>query len=198
MIVATVSNSEEILLAKGADLIELRLDLGKFANLNRGRYILTFRRKADGGKYEGSEENRIKMLKSFSEKISAEFVDLEYDVSDEFFQIFDCKIIESYHNFKETPKFEYLRDLVESKRGYYFKIATMGNSKEDWKTIVKLLLDYENIIAFLMGEKFKFTRIASFLLGSPMLYCYVGSKKAPGQFELSEAVEILKKLGVRL
>lgn len=197
MIVATVSSAEEIDLAEKADLIELRLDLGNFKDLRGGRYIVTFRRKVDGGRYEGSEEKRIEELRKFVEKVSAEFVDLESDLSDEVFESFDCKIIESYHNFKETPSFGFLKDLVESKRGEYFKIATIGKSKEDWKKIAKLLLEYENLIAFLMGEEFKFTRIASLFLGSPMVYCYVGRKKAPGQFELGEMIKILEILGLR-
>lgn len=197
MLVATVSSQEEISLADKADLIELRLDLGKFENLRSGRYIVTLRRKIDGGRYEGSEEERIGELKILAKKAYAEFVDLEQDLEDEIFKLFDCKIIESYHNFKETPRYEALKDLVESKRGDYFKIATMGNSMEDWRKIAKLLLEYENLIAFLMGEEFKFTRLASLLLGSPMAYCYVGSKKAPGQFELGEMIETLKLLGLR-
>lgn len=197
MIVATVSGCEEITLAQKADLIELRLDLGEFIELPRGEYIVTYRRKIDGGKYEGSEEKRIQVLKNFSERVSAKFVDLEVDLEDDVLKFFDCRIIESYHNFRETPRFEILKDLVESRRGDYFKIATMGKSNEDWKTIAKLLLEYEDLIAFLMGEDFRFTRIASLLLGSPMVYCYVGTKKAPGQFELGELVSILEILGVR-
>jgi len=197
MIVATVSSLEEIKLAEKADLIELRLDLGVFENLREGRYIVTFRRRIDGGKYEGGEEERIWKLRSFAEKVSAEFVDLENDLNDEVFKAFNCKVIESYHNFKETPSFDFLKNLVESKRGDYFKIATMGKSNEDWRKIAKLLLEYENLIAFLMGEEFKFTRLASLLLGSPMVYCYVGSKKAPGQFELNEMIRMLEILGLR-
>ncbi|MEM4712828.1 MAG: type I 3-dehydroquinate dehydratase [Archaeoglobaceae archaeon] len=197
MIVATVSSLEEIKLAEKADLIELRLDLGEFESLRAGRYIVTFRRRIDGGKYEGGEEERIWKLRSFVERISAEFVDLENDLGDDVFKAFKCKVIESYHNFKETPSFEFLKDLVESKRGDYFKIATMGKSNEDWRKIAKLLLEYENLIAFLMGEEFKFTRLASLLLGSPMVYCYVGSKKAPGQFELNEMIRTLEILGLR-
>ncbi|TDA26968.1 MAG: 3-dehydroquinate dehydratase [Archaeoglobi archaeon] len=196
MLVATVSSSREIELANAADLLELRLDLGNFDFLPKLRYIVTCRRKADGGAYEGSEETRIEKIKIFAEKVNAEFVDIEFDVPDDFLD-FKCGIIESYHNFKETPSFEFLRDLVESKRGDYYKIATMGKTMDDWKKIVRLLLEFEDIIAFLMGEEFRFTRIASALLGSPFIYCYVGLKKAPGQIELNEALKILKSLGVR-
>lgn len=195
-LVATVSNLNEILIAKNADFIELRLDLGKFESIPPGNYIVTFRRESEGGSYKGDERNRIENLKIFSEKIKAAFVDLECDLPDSIFDIFRCGIIESYHNFKNTPELSFLKDLVENKRGDYFKIATMGNSKEDWIKIVKILTEYENVIAFLMGENFRFTRIFSAFLGSPFIYCYVGEKKAPGQIELREVIEILKLLGV--
>lgn len=196
-LVATVSNSNELALAKGADLVELRLDLGEFKEIPEGKYIITCRRKKEGGLYEGAEEKRIEKIKYFAEKTNAEFVDLEFDLQDRYFDHFDCRIIESYHNFNETPNYEFLRELVENKRGDYFKIATLGKSFEDWKKIVKLLMEFENVVAFLMGENFKFTRIFSALLGSPLIYCYVGTKKAPGQIELNDAVQILKLLGVR-
>lgn len=196
-LVATVSNSQELALAKEADLVELRLDLGEFKELPKGKYIITCRRKKDGGLYEGDEEKRIEKIRLFAKKTDAEFVDLEFDLQDRYFDHFDCKIIESYHNFTETPNYEFLRHLVENKRGDYFKIATLGNSIEDWRKIVKLLLEHENVVAFLMGEDFKFTRIFSAFLGSPLIYCYVGTKKAPGQIELSEAIRILSLLGVR-
>ncbi|MEM2324515.1 MAG: hypothetical protein QXK70_01430 [Archaeoglobaceae archaeon] len=39
--------------------------------------------------------------------------------------------------------------------------------------------------------------MVSAFLGSPFIYCYVGKKKAPGQIELGEAIEILRILGVK-
>jgi len=196
-LVATVSDDREVLLASQADLIELRLDLGGDFSVGRGKYIITCRRTSEGGLYSGEEEKRIEKIRYFAEKTGAEYVDLEFDLHDKFFEYFDCKIIESYHNFVETPDYAYLKKLVENKRGDLFKIATLGRSMEDWRKIVRLLLDSEGVIAFLMGEKFRFTRIASALLGSPLIYCYVGTKKAPGQLELREALEILSLLGVR-
>lgn len=196
-LVATVSSKEEITLADEADLIELRLDLGNFESIPEGKYIITCRRNSDGGSFRGGEEDRIRRIKFFAEKTEAEFVDLEHDLPNNIFEDFDCGIIESYHNFVETPDYGFLRDLVKNKRGDYFKIATLGRSMEDWRKIAKILLEFDDVVAFLMGEKFRFTRIASALLGSPLIYCYVRNKKAPGQLELREAVQILKLLGVK-
>ncbi len=195
-IVATVSGIDEIELAKKADVIELRLDLGNFAKekLPTAEYIVTFRRKVDGGKYEGDDERRIKILKDYEDV--ATYVDLECDLSDSTFEIFNCKIIESYHNFKETPSYEFLKELVSNRRGDYFKIATLGKTKSDVRKIVRLLLEFDDVIAFLMGKEFTFTRVLAVMLGSPFIYCYVGESKAPGQIEVGEARKVFEILGL--
>ncbi len=196
-LVATVSSDGELKLAKKADVIEFRLDFGEISAKTDREKILTIRRKSDGGNYSGSEEERLDKILRLVGRF--EYVDLEFDCPDFIFKDLSkkAKIIESYHNFKETPEYKFLKDLVENRRGDIFKIATMGRSYEDVKKIVKLLLEYEDLVAFLMGEKFSFTRILSAFLGSPFIYCYVGSPKAPGQVELNSTFEILSRLGLR-
>ena len=193
-LVATVSSNAEIKLAEDADIIEIRLDLFKSeVEIPKDKeVIITYRRKRDGGEFDGDDNERINIMK----KYSADYVDLECDLSDKFFD-FNCKIIESYHNFTETPDYDCLRKLVENMRGDYFKIATIGKSKNDVEKIVRILCRYENVIAFLMGQNFTYTRILAAFLGSPFIYCYVGVSKAPGQIRLDDAIKILKTLGVR-
>lgn len=193
-LVATVASSKEIEMAERADIIELRLDLFELEELKKEKeVILTCRRVADGGKFSGEDEIRLEKLRYYQEKLGAEYVDIESDLPDSAFE-FNCSIIESYHNFAETPEYSYLSKLVESRRGDVVKIATMGKSKRDVETMVRILVNHENVVAFLMGEKFSFTRILAALLGSPFVYCYVGSPKAPGQISLDEAAELLRRL----
>ncbi|OYT34928.1 type I 3-dehydroquinate dehydratase [Archaeoglobales archaeon ex4484_92] len=194
-LVATARNYREIELAYQADLVELRLDLYPFkiGKLPKMRYIISCRRLVDGGKFVGDERTRLERLKKFIGV--AQYIDLEYDLPDEIFSEFDCKIIESYHNFKMTPSYKVLRDLVEHRRGDIYKIATMGKDKDDVLKIVKLLTEYENVVAFLMGRKFSFTRIFGVFLGSPLLYCSVRNPVAPGQMELRNVTKILRHLG---
>jgi 3-dehydroquinate dehydratase-1 len=63
------------------------------------------------------------------------------------------------------------------------------------KKIVDLLVSYDNVVAFLMGKEFAFTRILAAFLGSPFIYCYVGEPKAPGQISLENALEIIRRMG---
>lgn len=198
-IVVSASSFADVVAAMSvADIIELRLDLfSTFPDENKLRgigkpIIVTIRRKKEGGKYSGDEDRRLKTLARYS--VYADYVDLENDVPDEWFKVMRSNIIESYHNFKETPDYEYLKDLVEAKRGDIFKIATMGRDKKDVLTIVRLLCEYDNLVAFLMGERFAWTRVMALFLGSPFIYCTVSKSVAPGQLEASKVKKILMNL----
>ncbi len=183
-----------------ADVIEFRLDLfPSFPEYERIRTekqsIVTIRLKEDGGRYEGDEEERLELLRKYSKY--ADYVDLESRLDDDTFLRFEkVRIIESYHNFTETPSYQELVDLVEGRRGDIIKIATMGGGKEDVLKIVKLLTEYDNVVAFLMGRKYAYTRILAFILGSPFIYCSLTTPVAPGQYDVYTARKILKAMGV--
>ena len=183
-----------------ADVIEFRLDLfPSFPEYERIRTekqsIVTIRLKEDGGRYEGDEEGRLELLRKYSKY--ADYVDLESRLDDDTFLRFEkVKIIESYHNFTETPSYQELVDLIEGRRGDIIKIATMGGGKEDVLKIVKLLTEYDNVVAFLMGRKYAYTRILAFILGSPFIYCSLTTPVAPGQYDVYTARKILKAMGV--
>jgi 3-dehydroquinate dehydratase-1 len=196
-IVVSVTNFDNAVKAMDvADVIELRLDLfNSFPEPEKVRLqkpvIVTIRRTKEGGKYKGSEEERLELIKKYSG--FADYVDVENDAGDEFFDV-KCRIIESYHNFKETPSYEVLRDMIEAKRGDIFKIATFGREKSDVLTITKILTEYEDVVAFLMGERFGYTRIMSVFLGSPFIYCCLDKAVAPGQIEAQKARKIIEML----
>ncbi|AEA46464.1 type I 3-dehydroquinate dehydratase [Archaeoglobus veneficus] len=179
------------------DVVELRLDLfdrlpaiSEVEAISKEK-IVTVRRKDEGGLFEGSEEERLELMRKYA--TVANYVDVECDAHDDFFDM-PCKIIESYHNFSETPPFETLRDMIEGRRGDIFKIATLGRDKRDVLTIVRILCEYDNVVAFLMGEKFAYTRILAVMLGSPFIYCHAGNAVAPGQLEAGKARKILEML----
>ena len=193
-LVATVSSLEELNLAQNTDVVELRLDLFDFRDVKVDKEkILTCRRVSDGGKFEGEESKRLEWIREAFDALNPEYIDLENDLPDSAFD-FNCQIIESYHNFKETPDYNELRSIVEGRRGDIVKIATMGRSKKDVEKIVRILVNYDDVVAFLMGKEFSFTRIFAAYLGSPFVYCYVGEPEAPGQLSLDDAREIISRL----
>src|SRR5437764_6160429 len=97
-------------LKRGARLIELRLDfLAKAPDFKRlladkpCPMIATLRRPADGGRWSGTEEERLTLLR---QAIVAGFdwVDIETDIADKIRRFKDVKRIISYHNFRQVPK----------------------------------------------------------------------------------------------
>jgi len=198
-IVVSASSFADVVSAMNvADVIELRLDLfstfpseEKLKGIGKPT-IVTIRRVEEGGRYSGDEERRLRTLARYSKH--SDYVDLECDVEDEWFGEMECDVIESYHNFKETPSYEELRDLVEGRRGEIFKIATMGREKKDVLTIFRLLTEYDNLVAFLMGKEFSWTRVMALFMGSPFIYCAVSKSVAPGQLEAGKVRKILASL----
>ncbi|ADB58704.1 type I 3-dehydroquinate dehydratase [Archaeoglobus profundus] len=198
IVVSATSFADVVSATSVADIIELRLDLfsvfpdeRKLLGIEKPT-IVTIRRVQEGGMYKGDERRRIEMLSRYS--AYADYVDLECDLRDEDFKAMKCKVIESYHNFKETPNYEYLRDLIEGKRGDIFKIATMGRCKEDVLTITRVLCEYDDVVAFLMGENFAWTRIFACFLGSPFIYCSISKAVAPGQLDARKVRKIFSLL----
>lgn len=180
-----------------ADIVELRLDLfnslpsvSEVQHIEKPR-IITIRRKEENGAFEGDEEQRLELFNTFCD--AAHYVDVEYNSDERFFNL-PTKIIESYHNFVETPSYEFLKSLVESKRGDLFKIACLGKGKQDVLNVFNILTNYDNVVAFLMGENFAFTRIAAAFMGSPFIYCHSGNAVAKGQIEARQAYEAIKIL----
>lgn len=180
-----------------ADIVELRLDLfnslpsvSEVQRIEKPR-IVTIRRKEENGAFEGDEEQRLEIFNRFCDV--AHYVDVEYNSDERFFNL-PGKIIESYHNFVETPSYEFLKSLVESKRGDLFKIACLGKDKQDVLNVFNILTNYDNVVAFLMGENFAFTRITAAFMGSPFIYCHSGNAVAKGQIEARQAYEAIKIL----
>lgn len=202
-IVASVGSEREATHASSLDcveVVELRLDL--FDNLPSPDFvrklgkerILTVRKAEDGGKFLDGEEERLRIYERYASV--CEYADIETGSSDPFFEL-PATIIESYHNFRETPPYRFLADLIESSRGDIFKIAVMGNGKKDFATVVRILSEYDGVVAFLMGREFSYSRIVAAAMGSPFIYCHAGGAVAPGQIHVEVADRILRLLGVR-
>ena len=93
----------------------------------------------------------------------------------------------SYHNFNQTPDIAQLKSIIKQAQLLdcnYVKIATMiQNTKENIR-LLSLYQEFDNIIAFGMGEKGKISRLASLYLGAPFTYASFSDiyTTAQGQF----------------
>src|SRR5437588_7743529 len=95
---------------RGARLIELRLDfLAKAPDFKRlladkpCPMVATVRRKDDGGRWGGTEDERLMLLRQAIVG-GFDWVDVETDIADKIRRYRDVKRIVSYHNLREVPE----------------------------------------------------------------------------------------------
>ncbi|MGB9698904.1 MAG: type I 3-dehydroquinate dehydratase [Thermodesulfobacteriota bacterium] len=196
-----------------ADLVELRLDYLSQPNLAELRpkvkkpLIVTNRLSQEGGKFKGSEEERIGLLQRAAE-LKASFIDVELASPPQYIGELlrhkkGVKIILSFHDFKKTGSLKQLQSLLDQMIELHAdvaKIVTFARSWLDNLTILNLILyaraQKQKIVAFCMGEKGKISRLLSPLLGGAWTYVALASNKkaAPGQLSIRELHEIWRNL----
>ncbi len=176
----------------GADVVEIRLDR-EYVAPERIKSMLplifTIRRNSDGGFYTGDEKTRLEILEMCSEYGA---VDIEADCFSRFRGEGD--VIISYHDLKKTPEYSELRRLAVDYSEYgIVKIAVRAREKRDAVSVLKLVSEYSNVVAFCLGERFAFTRVGAYRMGAPLLYSYVGDERGgEGQPHLQDVKRILE------
>ncbi|MGA1874337.1 MAG: shikimate dehydrogenase [bacterium] len=185
-----------------ADILELRIDylvdpdLSRILKTRRLPVIVTNRRAGEGGKYEGSEVERLSILEE-AVSLGAEHIDLEWSCGAETIYRFKelirgtkTRLICSWHDFRGTP--QDLTELYLSMRSMgvdIVKIVTMANAIHDNVKIFDLVYraweDKQDIIALCMGAYGEISRILTPLLGSYLTFGSLqeGKESAPGQIE---------------
>jgi len=195
----------------GGDLIELRLDFLENLNIDQSKElvsrfadkaVVTLRPSWEGGRYEGREEDRMRVLDELSAENPA-YMDVELrarwleSISERLRK--RTRLIVSSHNFSETPEVEILAaEAIRCLRyGDLAKIVITSKTFSDNLKILKLYgrsdIPEKRLIAFAMGERGVVSRILSPLLGSPIAYaCLPGEEVASGQLSLQDFKEILR------
>ena len=161
--------------------------------------VSTLRPIREGGKFSGSEKNRISIIKLIAE-YDPFLLDIEYNTLKKnrnlqrYLKNTDTSLLVSWHNFKQTPTVPVLKKkLLEMKKfSSNIKIVTMARSGNDGSRILSLYNNSKNVklIAFSMGNFGKMSRLLCLLLGSPYTYVSFGKPIAPGQFSLDEVKSI--------
>ncbi|NWF92854.1 MAG: type I 3-dehydroquinate dehydratase, partial [Syntrophaceae bacterium] len=183
-----------------ADLIELRLDYlrrPEITPLMKGRrkpFIITNRRREEGGRYGGDEERRFEILKEAIE-LGAEYVDVEMRsrgslVQDLIANKEGTKIILSFHDFQGTPSQRDLRDIFSRMVDLgadIIKIVTFARSWEDNFLLLSLLSHAkerrQQTVALCMGERGRMSRVFAPRMGAAWTYAPLRRDRssAPGQ-----------------
>jgi len=163
------------------------------------RCVSTLRPVREGGKFSGSEKNRVSIIKLIAE-YDPFLLDIEYDTLrknknlQRYLKSTGTRTLVSWHNFKQTPDISILKKkLLEMKKfSNDVKIVTMAKSINDGSRILSLYNNSKNVklIAFSMGNFGKMSRLLCLLLGSPYTYVSLGKPIAPGQFSLDEVKSI--------
>ncbi len=136
------------LVQQGAKLVELRLDyINGEVNLKRlladrpSPVVITCRREQDGGKFSGSEEQRLMLLRSAIAE-GVEYVDLEDDVAGLIPRYGKTKRIISLHDFRKTPDdLDEIHDRLAAHDADIVKFATMANQPHDNLRMLQLVRD---------------------------------------------------------
>lgn len=158
------------------------------------RCVFTLRPKAEGGRFAGSEKERISILKLIAE-YNPYLVDVEFSAAVKnkdllsYIRKTKTPILVSWHDFKKTPSLTTLEQKYQKmkKISNHIKIVTTSKSIQDTATILSLYKKQSaGLIAFAMGDHGRISRILCLHLGSPYTYVSLGKPVAPGQFSLDE------------
>jgi 3-dehydroquinate dehydratase type I len=198
---------------RSADLIELRVDYLRNVKLvlllqNRKKpFIVTNRKKEEGGQYKGEERKRLGLLQEAID-LGADYIDVELTTERSLFRDLlrnkrGTQVILSFHDFRRTLSLKELQRLFDQMiqlGANVIKIVPFARSWEDNLSILSLIPfakeERQKIVAFCMGEKGKPSRIFSPLLGAAWTYASLNQSRisAPGQLTARELTNIWKKM----
>lgn len=202
---------------RGIEVIELRVD--QFSNMeithikdclklvkDYGMYtLLTVRAGWEGGAVEIPDVERFEIIKNTIQL--CDVVDIEYkaEIRDDvirFVKENKKMVLISYHDFEKTPDVKVIQEYIgdTSKLGAdIIKFAFRANSLQDVADVLCLTNKNrdKNIVAILMGDIGKISRVAGFVFGSVITYTYIGEAFAPGQIESADLIRELQFYGLR-
>jgi len=202
---------EDVALANSldCDIVEVRLDylsetvgLEKLKDIKKP-VIATCMPAWEGGLFSGTEEERLGILESclpYCKYVSIE-LKTEETMAENLIKKAKkkgVKVIVASHNFKNTPDFEDILDILsdEERAGADIaKVAFMANTNADVLTLMRCLVEEKRkvpVIALSMGERGRISRVIAPFFGSYLTFASSASGKesAPGQIQL----DFLKRL----
>jgi 3-dehydroquinate dehydratase/shikimate dehydrogenase len=188
------------LVQQGAKLVELRLDyVNGEVNLRRlladrpSPVVVTCRRRQDGGRWAGSEEQRQVLLRSAIAE-GCDYVDLEEDVAAAIPRYGKTKRIVSLHDFRRTP--ENLAEVharLASHDADVIKICTTANNAHDNLRVLELMRGSKvPTVAICMGDIGTPSRILAGRFGAPFTFATFHHERtlAPGQLSFQQMTDI--------
>ena len=174
-----------------AKFIELRLDfLAKAVDFKRLApykqcpWVATLRRPADGGRFNGSEDERQIVIRQAIVSNVFEWVDLETDIAATIRRFGSVKRIISYHNLTETPQdLDEIYAKMLKQDGDVYKLAVLAHTPNDVVRVLRLQQSASKpTVAFCMGDVGQPSRFLALKYGAPFIYAAFNKERgiAPG------------------
>ena len=179
------------------DLYEIRIDLigdgwQEWANRLQRPWIACNRLPEEGGRWSGTEEERIGKLLQAA-RIGARIVDLELRTNNlpeliREIKNYKAEVLLSFHNLHETPDQKVLEGIIKEQLSMgadICKVVTTARRFEDNITVLRLIGMFpdKKVVAFAMGEDGIVSRVISPMIGGYFTYGSItqGRESAPGQ-----------------
>ncbi len=177
----------------GQTFLELRIDMladparggtvvRRVLNEIPGAHLLaTCRRTPNGGRFDGSIESQVSILRS-AVRAGATIVDIEIETVDETPRSLDgfrdaAATLVSYHNFRETPTLGPVLTRLRKTQADILKVATRVHRPSDNLRLLALCDGSERVVVAGMGETGAPTRLLAPSRGA--LFTYAGPDAPP-------------------
>jgi len=198
----------------GADYVEVRLDslqrikgFEKIVNSTELPIIATNRKPSEGGRFKGTEKERVEILIEAARK-GFGYVDIELStgnvgmVAQEIRKAGSRPII-SFHNFDGTPPEPELENILKREihaGAYICKLVCSATKIEDNCLLLSFISKVHGrarIVCFAMGKLGVPSRILSPLYGSVFTFASIqkGLESATGQLTISDLRKIYNLMG---
>lgn len=192
-----------------ADLIEIRLDklyhidvdkLSHIKKMTSCPVIWTLRKASHGGEFQGSEQERLNLLRSILLNLQPSYMDLEGDIPKQIVEEFQklspqTRWIISWHDLNETPaNLDSIYLKISKLHASYYKIAVQAQSTTDAIRMLKFTKrinqSKSHVCGICMGEFGQLTRILSPMVKQPFTYASLEKKRetAAGQLTAEELI----------
>ena len=192
----------QALAQRGAKLVELRVDwIARAPDIPRllkdrpTPVIVTCRKREDGGKWTGTEDERRMVLRTAIIS-GADYVDLEDTIARSIPRYGKTKRIISHHDFESTPEdLDSLWIEMADMQPDIIKLVTMAKSPSDCVRMMKLVADAKiPTVGFCMGEFGTASRVLCGKYGSPFTYAAFSAERevAPGMLTFQEMRDLYR------